>query len=81
MSKSVTYMCIAHYNNLICKTSMEKKVPIYVRVKRLNQTYFVLCDEYENCSAIYDQVAAASGNLKEKMKIFNNNKVCASHSP
>ena len=59
---------------------MEKKgpLPIYVRVRHYIQTYFFLCDEYENCSTLYEQMAIASQTPKEKIKLYYADKVSVS---
>lgn len=53
----------------------DKKNPLYVRVKRLDTTYFIMCDEYENVESITKRVAALSGKAPEDIRLYLDKKV------
>ena len=49
--------------------------PQYVKVKRLETTYFILCDEYDNVSQLKAKIAALTDRPVETIRLYMDKKV------
>jgi hypothetical protein len=49
--------------------------PQYVRVKRLNETFFILCDEYDLVYKIKGKMAIIASRPVQSMKLYKSNRV------
>ena len=58
---------------------MNEKVvrhPQYIKIKRQDTTYFMMCDEYENVEAIKSRVASLAERPPETIRLYLGKKVC-----